>query len=111
VAILESKIVAWASFSTWSERAAYNGTAEVSVYVHKDFRGMGIGSILFENLVNRAELLGLHYLLSRISQGNETSIRLHLRNGFQIIGIMHEVGHKFGNYLDVTLMEKVLNKK
>lgn len=108
VASLNNEIVAWASLSRWSDRSAYDGTAEVSVYVHQHHRSHGIGSILFAHLVKQAETLGLHYLLSRISEGNETSIRMHQRNGFTIIGVMHQVGNKFGQYLDVTLMEKVL---
>ncbi len=108
VACLDNEIAAWASLSKWSERAAYDGTAEVSVYVHVNHRGKGIGTILFSELVNKSETLGLHYLLSRITQGNDTSIRLHLKNGFSIVGVMHEVGHKFGSYLDVTIMEKIL---
>lgn len=109
VACLNHEVVAWASLSRWSDRSAYDGTAEVSVYVHQHHRSKGIGSILFKHLVQQAETLGLHYLLSRISEGNETSIRMHLRNGFSTIGVMHQVGNKFGQYLDVTLMEKVLN--
>ncbi|MDP1727318.1 MAG: N-acetyltransferase family protein [Bacteroidota bacterium] len=108
VACLNNEVVAWASLSRWSDRSAYDGTAEVSVYVHQHHRSSGIGSVLFAHLVKQAETLGLHYLLSRISEGNETSIRMHLRNGFSTIGVMHQVGNKFGQYLDVTLMEKVL---
>jgi phosphinothricin acetyltransferase len=108
VACYQNEVVAWASLSKWSDRSAYDGTAEVSVYVHKDHRAKGLGSLLFTHLVQTAETLGLHYLLSRITQGNDTSIRLHLRNGFTIVGVMHEVGHKFGSFLDVTIMEKIL---
>lgn len=107
VASVGDIITAWASLNQWSDRAAYDGTAEVSIYVHFQYRDKGIGSVLFTDLINRAEKLGLHYLLSRISQGNDLSIRLHERNGFTIVGIMHEVGQKFGSYIDVTLMEKV----
>lgn len=107
VACVGDKVAAWASLNKWSDRAAYDGTAEVSIYVHRDYKGQGIGSLLFAELVNQGEKLGLHYLLSRISQGNDLSIRLHQRNGFAIVGVMHEVGQKFGSYIDVTLMEKV----
>ncbi len=108
VACVEDKVVGWASLSIWSDRPAYNGTAEVSVYVDAKYRNMGMGGQLIEELVYQANSNGLHYLLSRITMGNETSIRLHKRYGFETIGVMHEVGHKFGIYLDVTLMEKVL---
>ena len=110
VAIVSDDVVGWASLNAWSERAAYNKTAEVSIYIHKNFRAKGIGSLLFKSLLKTAEEVNLHYLLSRITEGNQVSIDLHLKNGFSIIGVMHEVGFKFGKFLDVTLMEKVLKK-
>ncbi|HNF32523.1 MAG TPA: N-acetyltransferase family protein [Bacteroidia bacterium] len=97
----------WASLTAWSDRCAYNGTAEVSVYVHKQHRGRGIGKALLEILILKGESKGLHYLLSRIASGNEASIHLHTIFGFRHIGIMKEVGFKFGNYVDVHLMELV----
>ena len=111
VSTIEEVVVAWASLNSWSERAAYNGTAEVSIYVHKDHRGKGVGGYLFKELIREAEKVGLHYLLSRITEGNQTSIDLHLQNGFSVIGVMHEVGFKFGKYLDVTLMEKIIQNQ
>lgn len=107
VAELGSEVVGWASLTKWSDRCAYDGTAEVSVYVHNEFRGKGIGKRLLEILVLEGEKCGLHYLLARITQGNEASIHLHEMFGFSHIGVMHEVGFKFGKYLDVHLMEKV----
>jgi L-amino acid N-acyltransferase YncA len=107
VAFVNNEMVGWASLTRYSDRAAYNGTAEVSVYIHANNRAKGIGSILFAHLISKAEMLGLHYLISRITQGNDTSIRLHQRNGFNIVGVMHQVGYKFGSYLDVTIMERV----
>lgn len=110
VAYFNEVLCAWASLNRWSERSAYDGTAEVSIYVHHNYRDKGVGSILFPALIKEAKKVGLHYLLSRITQGNELSIRLHERNGFTTVGVMHEVGFKFGKYLDVTLMEQVFNK-
>ncbi len=97
----------WASLTKWSDRCAYDGTAEVSVYVHKDFRGKGVGKKLLELLIAEGEAAGLHYLLSRIAQGNEASIYIHETLGFNHIGIMHDVGFKFGKYIDVRMMERV----
>lgn len=109
VAIVNQEVTGWAAFSKWSERSAYDTTAEVSIYMNHKQRGIGIGSILFKHLINSAQNLGLHCLVSRITDGNETSIRIHELNGFTKIGVMHEVGHKFGNYLNVTLMEKIID--
>lgn len=56
----------WASLTAWSDRCAYNGTVEVSVYVHKQHRGRGIGKALLEILILKGESKGLHYLLSEL---------------------------------------------
>jgi phosphinothricin acetyltransferase len=107
VAYLDEKMLAWASLTQYSDRAAYEGTAEVSVYVHHQHRGTGVGTIIFEHLVQQAKILELHCLLARITEGNDTSIRLHQKYGFTTVGVMRQVGSKFGRYLDVTLMQKV----
>lgn len=100
----------WASLTMWSDRCAYEATAEVSVYVHKNFRAQGVGKKLLEQLVVSTQNAGLHYLLARISEGNAASIHIHSEFGFSTIGVMHEVGYKFGKFLDVTMMEKVFSK-
>ncbi len=108
VAQLNDEVIGWASLNQWSDRSAYDGTAEVSIYMHHAYRDQGVGGILFKQLIEQARTLNLHYLLSRITEGNEKSIALHLKNGFSIVGVMHEVGNKFGRYLDVTIMEKII---
>jgi L-amino acid N-acyltransferase YncA len=101
-------IAGWASLSRWSDRTAYSGTAEDSIYVRKDYRQRGIGRELLYDLIQRAVDLGLHTVIARISEGNKTSIKIHLELGFEIIGIMKDAGWKFGRYIDVTLMQKIL---
>ncbi|CAN5464726.1 GNAT family N-acetyltransferase [soil metagenome] len=107
VAVIENNVIGWASLSRWSERAAYDSTAEVSVYVHKDFRDKGTGKRLMEIITIEGEKAGLHSLISRITEGNEKSIYLHDRLGFENVGILKEVGKKFGRYLSVHIMQKV----
>ncbi len=110
VAELKKEVIGWASLTMWSDRCAYEKTSEVSVYVHKDFRGKGYGKKLLEQLVVRGEKAGTHYMLARITQGNESSIHLHEVFGFEHIGIMKEVGFKFGKFLNVHLMQKVFSE-
>ncbi|MFN8155687.1 MAG: N-acetyltransferase family protein [Bacteroidia bacterium] len=107
VAEAEGRVAGWASLSKWSDRCAYDSTAETSLYVHVDFRQRGIGKQLMEVLVLEARKLGLHTLLARITHGNEQSIYLHERMGFQLIGTMKEVGIKFDKYHDVHMLQLV----
>jgi phosphinothricin acetyltransferase len=107
VAEIENQVVGWASLSPWSDRCAYDTTVEVSVYVHKDFRAMGIGSRLLEWVTLEGKKLGNHTILSRISEGNESSIHIHEKYGYKHVGVMREVGFKFGKFLDVHMMQLV----
>ena len=104
---INGNVVGWASLSKWSDRCAYDSTAEVSVYVKKDFRDQGIGKRLLEVITLEGQEKGLHTLISRITEGNEKSIYLHERLGFVHIGTMKEVGKKFGKLLDVHMLQKV----
>ena len=105
VAESEGSVVGWGSLSAWSDRSAYDGTGEVSVYVAAPFRGRGIGRRLLRELVDVARALEFHSLLARIAGGNAASLHLHSALGFQEVGIMREVGQKFGRRLDVHLLQ------
>ena len=111
VAENETKVIGWASLSKWSDRRAYSDTAEISVYVKDGYRGQGAGRQLIERIVQAGEEAGLHTIISRIIAGNDESIHLHEIFGFEHIGVMKEVGIKFGRLLDVVLMQKIYTDK
>lgn len=107
VAELGGVVVGWASLSRWSPKLAYRGTIEVSVYVGSAHRGQGIGKKLMAAIVAAGQEAGFHTVLARIAEGNQASIRLHKSFGFELVGIMREVGYKFDRWLDIHLMQKV----
>jgi L-amino acid N-acyltransferase len=107
VADEEGAVTGWASLSAWSDRRAYDDTAEISLYVRSDRRGRGIGKALMKAMVDAGETQGLHTIIARIAGGNEVSIRLHRSAGFKPIGIMREVGFKFGKRIDVHMMQMI----
>jgi len=107
VAEEDGKITGWASLSQWSTRCAYADTAEVSLYVKEEHRQKGIGKTLLSAILLEGKKSGLHTILSRITEGNNTSIELHRKYGFQHIGIMKEVGCKNGKLLDVVMMQLI----
>ena len=104
-------VIGWASFSPWSDRCAYDTTVEVSVYIQKEFRDKGLGNTLLRTLVEAGRSLEIHTVLSRISEGNDASIHLHEKYGFKTIGVMKEVGFKFGRFLDVHMMQLLYKKE
>lgn len=98
----------WASLSSWSERKAYEGTVEVSVYVQHDHRGKGIGKKLLEVITSEGRVVKNHTILSRISADNKISIHMHEQLGYRHVGIIKEAGKKFGKYIDVFMMQILL---
>ena len=105
VAEIDQEVVGWASLSPWSDRRAYDGTAEISVYVATPWRSRGIGHSLLSDLVSAGARCNLHVILARVAEGNPASRAIHLAVGFTPVGVMHEVGYKFDRFLDVELLE------
>lgn len=108
VADVEGTVAGFASLSPYRDRAAYSTTVEDSVYVHRDFRGKGVGRRLLAELLERARGHGFHAVIARVVDGHVASIRLHESCGFEQVGIEREVGRKFGRWLDVVVMERIL---
>ena len=105
VAEVNDRVVGWASLDPWSPRGAYARTAEASDYVHRDFRGQGLGRSLLAAVIERARDAGLGVVLARIAEANEPSVRLCERLGFGRIGTQSRCGEKFRRILDVELMD------
>lgn len=101
-------VVGFASLSAYKERAAYRTTVEDSVYVHRSAHGRGIGTALLEHIVDLAAASGFHAVMARIEASGTASRALHARCGFELVGIEREVGRKFGRWLDVAVMQRLL---
>jgi L-amino acid N-acyltransferase len=98
------------SLSPYRSRPAYRTSVENSVYVDQSVRQQGVGKGLLLELVRLAEAHGFHAVFARIVGGHEASINLHRACGFELVGIEREVGRKFGRWLDVALMQRLLDR-
>ena len=107
IAEQDGLVTGWASLSQWSDRCAYNATAEISLYVKEEYRGKGIGKQLMKAIIQEGKTAGLHTVIARIAGSNKISADLCKSFEFQYIGTMREVGKKFGNLLDVHLMQLI----
>jgi L-amino acid N-acyltransferase YncA len=104
---LENKMIGWAALSPTSSRAVYAGVAEVSIYIKQGYRGMGVGEILLQRLIELSEEKGIWTLQSGILRENTSSILLHKRCGFRELGYREKVGRMpDGTWHDVILMER-----
>jgi phosphinothricin acetyltransferase len=108
VADLAGKVLGWACLSPWSDRRAYADTGETSFYVKSEHQGQGIGRQLKAAVIEEARKLGFHSLIARVAEGSRESIHLNESFGFFHVGILKEVGRKFGRRLDVHILQKML---
>jgi len=108
VAVDDSGMLGYASFGDWRPFEGFRYTVEHSVYVRGDQRGKGLGPVLMEALIERARAGGKHVMVAAIESGNAASIRLHERLGFVVTGQMAQVGVKFGRWLDLTFMQRIV---
>jgi L-amino acid N-acyltransferase YncA len=108
VAADDGEVVGFGSLSPYRDRPAYATTVEDSVYVHRDHRRRGVGRLLLAELVRLGRLHGFHAMIARIVGGHEASIALHRACGFDLVGVEREVGRKFGRWLDVVVMQRLL---
>ena len=103
------RVIGYASFGDFRPWEGYRHTVEHSVYVGPDRRGHGVGSALLAPLIERARLIGKHVIVAGIESSNDRSLRLHERLGFVRVGQLKQVGTKFGRWLDLTFMQRLLD--
>jgi phosphinothricin acetyltransferase len=108
VAEVDGHVAGWSSLSSYSTRCAYDSTVEVSTYIDEACQGRGIGPSLTAAVLDAGKAGGVHAVLSRICTENERSIRMAKQGGFFEVGVMREVGRKFGRTLDVLVLERLL---
>jgi L-amino acid N-acyltransferase YncA len=106
VAVDEQKIVAWAGLQPVSVRAAYEGVVEVATYVHNNWTGKGVGTMLMKHLIEQSEKAGIWTLYSSIFSENTASIRLHLNHGFREIGYREKIARLDGKWRNTVLFER-----
>ncbi|MFD1065088.1 GNAT family N-acetyltransferase [Oceanobacillus locisalsi] len=103
----DEHMLGWAALLPISAREAYQGVAEISIYLHKDSMGKGIGTKLMQALMEASEEAGVWTLQSEIFPENIGSLKLHEKMGFRRVGIREKIGQmEDGRWRDVVLVER-----
>lgn len=106
VALDGRDVLGWAALSAVSDRCAYQGVAEDSVYVSERARGRGVGRYLLSQLVWRAEESGIWTIQAGVFPENTASVALHHACGFRTVGVREHLGRYRGVWRDVLLLER-----
>lgn len=115
-AVEDGRIVGYAYAGSFHSRAAYKHCAEVSVYVDREHRGKGIGSLLYSELERRLVRQNVYLLCACITSTErkddahltDASIRFHHKKGYVLVGKHELCGYKFGKWYSVVWMEKLI---
>lgn len=102
-------IVGFARISPTSQRAVYTGVGEISVYVDKDHRAQGIGSLLMKASAAAAKQAGFWKLIAKIFPENEPSLAVFAKSGYRSVGTHYKHARLDGEWRDVCLLELLLN--
>jgi phosphinothricin acetyltransferase len=103
-AVDEDGVAGWLSVLPWSDRAGYDGTAELSIYVATERRGRGIGRKLLRHAIAEAPRLEIEAYIGRVFTNNPASLRLFERFDFQRWGVMRRVARLDGVLRDVAIL-------
>lgn len=110
VAEADGQVIGFAYASEFRARAAYRYTCESSVYIAPEAQRQGVGHALMHEVIALCTARGLREMLAVIGDSqNYASIGLHGALGFAHVGTFHNVGYKFGRWLDVVLMQRKLS--
>ncbi|MGG3476768.1 arsinothricin resistance N-acetyltransferase ArsN1 family A [Peribacillus frigoritolerans] len=108
VAEQEGEIVGWASLNQYNNRSAYNGVADLSVYISRDHRGKGIGGLLLQSIEEHAKENDFNKIVLFTFPFNQIGQGLYRKQGFREVGVFKNQGFMDGEYVDVMAMEKLL---
>ncbi|MBA2873171.1 phosphinothricin acetyltransferase [Anoxybacillus calidus] len=104
----DEKIRGWASLNPYSHRCAYDGVADISIYIERSWRGKGLGSVLLSALEEKAKENGFYKLVLFTFPFNQIGQNLYRKMGFREVGIFKNQGILDGKFVDVMAMEKLL---
>ncbi|MEU4032999.1 GNAT family N-acetyltransferase [Streptomyces collinus] len=100
------RVLGWVAAGPVSDRCAYAGVVEHSVYVHPEARGRGVGLVLLRALIASTEAAGIWTIQSGVFPENTGSLALHRKAGFRVIGTRERIGRHHGVWRDVVLIER-----
>ncbi|WP_051811682.1 GNAT family N-acetyltransferase [Kitasatospora sp. MBT63] len=106
VALGGGRVLGWAAVVPVSDRCAYAGVVEHSVYVRTDARGRGVGLALLQALLASTDAAGIWTVQSGVFPENTASLALHARAGFRVVGTRERLGRHLGRWRDVVLVER-----
>jgi L-amino acid N-acyltransferase len=104
----DGSLLGFGSYGSFRAWPAYKYTVELSLYIHQNHRGKGLGKIILQEIIHSATKQDYHCIIAGIDADNAASIALHKSFGFAFCGKFRQVGYKFGRWLDLAFYQLIL---
>lgn len=104
----DGKVVGYAYVNSFKSRSAYKNSVESSIYIDHKFKGRGVGTLLYKEIIRLCQLKNYHTILGVTTCPNEKSVLLHKKLGFEKVAHYREVGYKFNTWIDVAVWQLLL---
>lgn len=108
VAEIDNQVLGFGTYGIFRPWEAYKYSAEHSIYMQEESRGLGVGKLLMAELIKLAKKNGFHTMIAGVDSTNISSIEFHKKFGFMEVGKFKEVGYKFDRWLDLTFLQLFL---
>lgn len=105
---MDGEIACWVALSPYSGRYPYDCVAELSIYVRRDLRGMGLGGLLLKFIEQQAADLGYYKIVLSVFGGNQAALHAYRRAGYRDVGVFRNHGYYKGKLVDIVFMERLL---
>ncbi len=111
ILLLESgdRVLGWGVIKGYSDRLGYRFACETAVYLRRGLLRQGLGSRIKTAVIDRAREFGYHHLVAKIFADNVASIEYNKRFGYEPVGVQREVGYRDGHWVDVVILQLVLD--
>lgn len=107
---VDGVLAGYGMLSPFADRGGYRCSAELSVYVAPEFKGLGVGATLCEWLTEHGRRSGMSTVLSLVTSTNATALNGVKLAGYQYTGVLRRVGYKFGRYLDLEVHQRFFDE-
>ncbi len=104
-----NEILGYTYGSVWRKKPSYQNTVETTIYLKNGVQGNGIGSQLYNHLIDTLKSKNYHTLIGVMTLPNDASVKLHEKLGFKKVAHFHEVGRKFDQWHDVGFWQLIFD--
>ena len=105
----DAVVVGWGVYKRYSARVGYRFAGETATYLRRSHTGRGLGTRIKRALIDRCRAMGYHHLVAKVFADNAASVAYNQRLGYEVVGTQRQIGFRDGRWVDITILQLLLN--